>query len=153
MITIHTATESDAATLAAMFERFNASYRAITITPEQMAARMRACASVETTLLADFNGQPAGFVCVRVVPYMSDDTPYAEVSDLYVEAEQRRNGIGTALLAAADAHARAHSASEIVVLTGAADDAKYIAAQALYRRSGYGDYAVALRKALEFSRI
>lgn len=127
-----------------MFERFNADYRTITITPTAMVARMRACASVETTLLAEIHGQPTGFVCIRIVSQMSDDTPYGEVSDFYVEAEFRKRGIGTALLTAADTHARERGATEIAVLTGADNDA----AQSVYRRIGYGDYAVALRKTL-----
>jgi ribosomal protein S18 acetylase RimI-like enzyme len=144
MLAIREAMESDAAALAQMFEDFNAGYREITITPEQMAARLRACSKIETTLLAQVDGRTAGFVCVRVVPFMSEDTPYAEVSDLYVDAAFRRQGIATALLEAADTHAREQGAAEIVVLTG--DD--NAAAQALYRRIGYGDYAVALRKPL-----
>lgn len=100
---IRIATEADAATLAGMFERFNAGYQVITIAPEQMAARLQACAGIETTLLAEAKGQAAGFVCVRAL-----------------------------------------GAAEIVVLTGHENNR----AQALYRRAGYGDYAVALRKQL-----
>ncbi len=137
---IRIANENDAPTLARMFEAFNADYRVITITPEQMAARLRACAAVEPTLLAEVDGQQAGFVCVRVVPHMSDDTPYAEVSDLFVEPAFRRQGVGSALLAAAAHHARERGAHEIVVQTGTDNDN----AQALYRRAGYVDYAVAL---------
>lgn len=144
-IVIREATEADSATLARMFEVFNADYRAITIAPEQMAARLRACAGVETTLLAERGGAPAGFVCLRVVPFMSDDTPYAEVSDLFVQPDQRRQGVGTALLRAAHALARQRGAAEVVILTGDDNDD----AQALYRRCGYGDYAVALRLPLE----
>lgn len=141
---IYQATEADAAVLAGMFERFNAGYRVITITPEQMATRLRACEGIETTLLAELDGEAAGFVCVRVVPFMSGDEQYAEVSDLFVEAAFRRRGVATALLEAANTHARTLGATDVVVLTGHDNHA----AQALYRRAGYADYSVALRRPL-----
>lgn len=138
------ATKADAPALAAMIEHFNSDYRAITVTPEQAAARLAATAGVETTIIAEVGGQPAGFACLRVVPYMSDDTPYAEVSDLFVERAFRRRGVGRALIERCEQLARERGAAEVVLITGHDN----MMAQALYRSVGYGDYGLALRKRL-----
>lgn len=144
-VELHIATAEDAPALATMIEHFNVGYRVITVTPEQAAARLAACAGVETTVIAEVDGQPAGFICLRLVPYMSDDTPYAEVSDLFVEEAHRRQGVGRALMERAEQMARAGGATEIVVITGEDNST----AQALYRAQGYGSYGVALQKPLD----
>lgn len=55
------------------------------------------------------------------------------LNDLFVAAEHRRNGVGTALLNAAAAYARGDNARRVILAT-AADN---LAAQALYERCGY----------------
>ena len=69
-------------------------------TPEQVAARMLACQSVLTTFLGEIDGQPVGFACLRLVPHIQGDEPYAELTDIYVDAPFRRHGVARALIAA-----------------------------------------------------
>src|SRR5258706_2987805 len=60
------------------------------------------------------DGRVGGFVCVwtRVPPEPDEpDRPYAFVSDLVVLEALRGRGIGRALLAEAEHHARAHGAA------------------------------------------
>ncbi|MCM2336920.1 MAG: GNAT family N-acetyltransferase [Pseudomonas sp.] len=57
------------------------------------------------------------------------------LNDLYVAADERRNGIGTLLLDAASAAARAAGATRLVLETGR-DNA---AARALYRSAGWNE--------------
>jgi ribosomal protein S18 acetylase RimI-like enzyme len=141
-IHIRIATQTDAAALARMIEEFNAGYREITITPAQAAARLAACEAIETTVIAEVAGQPAGFACLRLVPFMSGDEPYAELTDLFVATAYRRRGVGRALIAHIEQLAKAGRAADLVILTGF-DNA---AAQALYRAMGYDDYALALKR-------
>lgn len=99
-------------------------------------------------LVAEADGEVAGFVAVRTaVPSEELDQPpgtYALVSDLSVAAEYRERGIGRALLAAAERHARAHGALDLRIAMLAAN----AVADGLYRSAGFAPYLVVLSKDL-----
>jgi GNAT superfamily N-acetyltransferase len=137
-ITIREATPDDATALARLLDLFDR----MGATPAQVAARMRACRPVLTTFLAEMDGQPMGFACLRLVPHVQGDEPYAELTDIYVDARFRRQGVARALIAQVEAAARAAGASEVVIITGF-DNA---GAQAAYRASGYANWALAMQK-------
>jgi GNAT superfamily N-acetyltransferase len=137
-ITVREATPDDATELARMLDLFDG----IGATPEQVAARMRACQSVLTTYLGESDGRPVGFACLRLVPHLQGDEPYAELTDIYVDAPFRRHGVARALVARVEAVARAAGASEMVIITDFANEV----ARAAYRAVGYADWALAMRK-------
>lgn len=139
-ITVRQATPDDATELARMLDLFDG----IGATPEQVAARMRACQGVLTTFLGEMEGRPVGFACLRLVPHLQvqGDEPYAELTDIYVDAPFRRHGVARALIARVEAMARAAGASEMVIITDFDNDV----ARAAYRAVGYGDWALAVRK-------
>jgi GNAT superfamily N-acetyltransferase len=137
-ITVREATPDDATELARMLDLFDH----IGATPEQVVGRMLACESVLTTYLGEMDGQPVGFACLRLVPHLQGDEPYAELTDIYVDAPFRRHGVARALIARVEAAARAAGASEMVIIT----DFDNKVAQASYRASGYADWALAMRK-------
>ena len=58
-------------------------------------------------LLAESDGVAVGLVAVRVVPYLGQDVPFAEVTQLYVTPSHRRHGIARFLMAHAEELARA----------------------------------------------
>jgi GNAT superfamily N-acetyltransferase len=103
---------------------------------------MVACQSVLTTFLGEMDGRPVDFACLRLVPHIQGDEPYAELTDIYVEAPWRRHGVARALIARVEAAARASGASEVVIITGFDNEG----AQAAYRAAGYTDWALAMRK-------
>jgi ribosomal protein S18 acetylase RimI-like enzyme len=138
--TVRQATKDDAAELAVLLDRFDDTGA----TPAQVAARMQACAHVLTTYVAEVEGQMAGFACLRLVPHLQGDAPYAELTDLYVDPPYRRRGVARALMERVEGEALAASATEVVVITGMENDP----AQAAYRQQGYGDWALAMRKCL-----
>src|SRR5918997_131653 len=105
-------------------------------------ARMLACQNVLTTFIGELDGQPVGFACLRLIPHLQGDEPYAELTDIYVDAPVRRHGVARALIARVEAAARAAGASEVVILTGFDNED----AQAAYRTVGYADRALAMRK-------
>jgi GNAT superfamily N-acetyltransferase len=111
-------------------------------TPEQVAARMLASESVLTTYIGEMDGQPVGFACLRLVPHLQGDDPYAELTDIYVEAPFRRHGVARALIARVEVAARAAGASEVVIITDFDNDG----ARAAYRAVGYADWALVMRK-------
>jgi ribosomal protein S18 acetylase RimI-like enzyme len=139
-ITVRQATPDDATELARLLDLFDRTGA----TPEQVVARMRACQSVLTTYLGEMDGRPVGFACLRLVPHIQGDEPYAELTDIYVDAPFRRHGVARALTARVEAAARASGASEVVIITGFDNEG----AQAAYRAAGYADWALAMRKRL-----
>jgi ribosomal protein S18 acetylase RimI-like enzyme len=137
-ISIRSATPSDAAALA----RFNAAFNGVTDPPEQIAARMLAAGVLETALLAEVDGTPAGFACVRVVPCLLYAAPAAELTELYVEPAFRRAGVARALIAAAEQLARERGADAMVIVTNLSNTP----ARALYHALGYGGDDLALHR-------
>ena len=101
---IREATPEDAAVLAHFLSAFNGE-------PVDAAAalrRMTAAHATETIFFAVLADVSVGFCSVRIQPFLSGDEPYAEITELYVEPEWRRRGIGQALMHAAEglAHRR-----------------------------------------------
>ena len=137
-ITVRQATPDDAPELARMLDLFDG----MGATPEQVAARMLACQNVLTTFIGEMDGQPVGFACLRLVPHLQGDEPYAELTDIYVDAPCRRQGVARALIAQVEAVARAAGAREVLIITGFDNGG----AQAAYRTSGYVKWALAMRK-------
>jgi ribosomal protein S18 acetylase RimI-like enzyme len=106
--------------------------------------RMQAMESVETVYLAYLDGALAGFMSLRLCPYLDQDVPYAEVMNLYVRPECQRRGVARALVAKAEEAALEHGATVMRILTG--DDNHE--AQAFYRAAGYAMPNVSFEKFL-----
>lgn len=87
-------------------------------------------------LVADFDGQVVGYVTVLWVspspPFRSDGLP--EIKDLNVSPSQRRQGLGTALMDAAEELAAGRSDA---VGIGVGMDPDYGPAQVMYVKRGY----------------
>jgi GNAT superfamily N-acetyltransferase len=137
-ITVRQATPDDATELARMLDLFDRQGA----TPAQVAARMRTCQHVLTTFLGALDGRPVGFACLRLIPHVQGDEPYAELTDIYVDDAARRHGVARALIAHVEANARAAGATEVVILTGFDNEG----AQAAYRACGYADWSLAMLK-------
>jgi ribosomal protein S18 acetylase RimI-like enzyme len=136
------ATLDDAAALAELITAFNVPYPGLPISAWQAAARLAACQGFETTILAEIDGRSVGFACLRLVPYMSGDEPYAELTDLFVAEGFRRRGVARALMAHIEQLAHIGGAHEVILMTGHEN----AGAQAFYRSLGYQDYSLALRR-------
>jgi len=137
-LTIRQATPEDAADLARMLDLFDT----MGATPDQVAARMLTCQNVLTTFIGELDGQPVGFACLRLIPHLQGDEPYAELTDIYVDAPSRRQGMAHVLIAHLEAEARAAGAGGLVIITGFDNEC----AQAAYRASGYTNWALAMEK-------
>ena len=155
--TICVAAESDAAAVAQLMTELNEAVGASGLAPgadrapenvivseEQARRRLRAMASVETALLAEVDGVPAGLVSVRIVPYLSQDVLFAEVTELYVTPSRRRLGIARSLMTRAEEMARAQGCTSVHVIA-AQSNAEAIS---FYRAVGYGALYVGFEKFL-----
>ena len=99
----------------------------------QMAAAGSEMAGIEAVLLAETRQATAGLCCLRSIPYIGQDVPYAEVTQLYVRTEYQRQGVGAELLQAAEARAQVAGATCVHIITGQTN----LDAQAFYRAQGY----------------
>lgn len=133
-------TPDDAPALA----RLNAAFNETSDSPEQIAARLRDPRRVETPILAEIDGLAVGFAALRVVPSVFYAEPYAELTELYVEAAYRRRGVARALVVHAEQLAQAAGATQVYLLTGIDNEE----AQQFYGAVGYEDYALAMNKRL-----
>jgi ribosomal protein S18 acetylase RimI-like enzyme len=137
-IQVRPATDDDADVLARMLTAFDG----YPLTSGHVAARMQACRAFLTTFLGEVDGQVAGFACLRLLPQLQEDLPYAEVTDIYVDPAFRRRGVARALLEHIDGVAQAAGAPNIILLT----DFDNETAQATYRACGYANWALAMKK-------
>ena len=116
----------------------------ITVSAEQARRRIERMAGVERVLLAEDGGASVGLLSLRIVPYLSEDTPYAEVTELFVVPEKRRRGVARRLLAEAEGIARGRGCTSIHV-NAWLDNGE---AHELYRRTGYEGVEVGFEKRL-----
>jgi len=134
----------DAVGLIPLFEDFYGAHFGGRVTETSVAGRLRQAANHETVIVAEVGDRIAGFASLRVTDSL-DPAPYAELTDLFVEAEARRLGVASRLVKYVEGIARERGASHLVVLTGQ----KNTEAQAFYRSAGYEEYAVSMRKPLK----
>jgi cytidine deaminase len=126
---IRTATPDDAPELARLNGVFNE-----TDTPaELIAARLADPHRIETAVVAEIDGRLVGFASLRITTSPFYRKPGAELSELYVEPEYQRQGIGRALALYTEELARNKGVEEMLVVTGFDNSP----ALALYQSLGY----------------
>jgi ribosomal protein S18 acetylase RimI-like enzyme len=157
-LSVRRATAADAAAVAQLFSEFNALLGAdglpdslafapenVKVTAEQMARRLEAVDGIEHTWLAELSGEPSGLACLRLVPYIGQDAPYAELTQLYVRGRFQRLGVGAALTQAVETYAAAAGATCVQIITGNNNGT----AQAFYSSAGYESNSMVFTKYLK----
>jgi ribosomal protein S18 acetylase RimI-like enzyme len=135
---IRLATADDALALSELIAEFNGPQG----DARETAARLAACTDLEVALIAQAPSGAAGFACLRVTPAIGTRTPHALLTELYVRASFRRQGVARALVQQAEALARQQGASALYLFTGQQN----VGAQAFYERLGYEVLGVTYRK-------
>jgi ribosomal protein S18 acetylase RimI-like enzyme len=130
--------EGDAEAIAQLITEFTH----LTTTPAEVQQRLARSQGIEHPILAELDGRVVGFASLRLVNYLGEDAPYAEISELFVSERYRRLGIARALMTELERRARAAGASSMAVLTAADNDT----AIALYRTMGFEEFSIALQK-------
>lgn len=127
------AAPDEAQTVAALLDAFNREYATPTPGPAVLTARLgRLLAGGQ--VLAVLSGEPAVAVALLTLrPNIWYDGPVALLDELYVAAEHRGQGLGSALLKAAEAAVRARGAELLEINVDAAD----AGARRFYERHGY----------------
>ena len=95
-------------------------------------------------IVAEAGAEIAGLIATHVVPRIEEDAPSCRVIAIVVAARHRRGGVATALVAVAEAEARAHGSRRLDLSSGdwRAD------AHAFYERVGFERRAQAFIKRL-----
>lgn len=135
---VRDAHEDDAQVLSQLLTEFTH----LTVTAAQIHQRLVRSQGVEHPLVAELDGQVVGFASLRLLNYLGEDAPYAEISELFVLERYRRRGIARLLMIEMEVRARAAGASSLAVLTAADNDT----AVALYHALGYQAFSIALQK-------
>lgn len=130
--------EGDAEAISQLVTEFTQ----LTTTAAQIQQRLARSRGIEHPILAELDGSVVGFASLRLLNYLGEEAPYAEISELFVSEHYRRQGIARALMAELEVRARAAGASNLVVLTAANNDP----AKTLYRAMGFEEFSIALQK-------
>ncbi len=132
---IRPATPADLDTAAALFD----AYRQFYAQPADLGRARRflaaRLAAGDTTLLLALDAAGAGVGFAHLFPSFTSvgTAPLVVLNDLFVAPAARGQGVGRALLAAAEAHARTTGAVRLVLQTAVGN----AAAQRLYARAGW----------------
>lgn len=134
-------TRKDAASLVPLFEAFYGRWFGEPVTSQAIERRIRQARGFETVVVAERDGRLTGFASLRLVPSL-EQTPYAELSELFVAQPYRRQGVARGLLEFVEGRARAAGATRLVLTT----DLKNAEAQEFYRTVGFVDHALFMDK-------
>lgn len=130
---LRTASAADAAVVADLLDRFNREYDAPTPGPAALVVRLERLLSSDN-VVALLAGAPAvGLALLTLRPNVWYDGPVALLDELYVVPIERRRGIGTALLKAAEQECRRRG-SELLEINVDSEDSD---ARRFYERHGY----------------
>jgi GNAT superfamily N-acetyltransferase len=137
-IAIHPAEDSDCPALAALLSQSTGLQTSVA----QVRARLAKSRGVEHPIVAALGDEVAGFASLKLTHCLGEDAPCAEVSELFVAPLLRQHGIGAALLSDLEKRARAAGATGWSVIV----DAENAAALSVYRKQGFGTFAIAMQQ-------
>jgi GNAT superfamily N-acetyltransferase len=133
VLTTRVATVADADTVAELLDAFNREFDTATPGPEVLARRLRRLLPTGD-VIALLAGDPAAAVAlVTLRPNVWYGGPVGLLDEMYVIRAQRGQGLGSALLAAAEAVSQARGAELLEINV----DGQDIDARRFYERHGY----------------
>jgi len=127
--TVRAAGPTDATAVAELLAEFNGEG----LPANALARRMAEVQGLETAFLGEWDGEVAGILVLRIVPTLSGADPWAEITEMYVRPQFRRNGLGRALVEAALDCGRQRGCHEFHLLV----DRSNVTAQAFYIALGF----------------
>jgi ribosomal protein S18 acetylase RimI-like enzyme len=91
----------------------------------------------ERVLVAEVDGELVGFACVQINNSACSDSPWAELTELFVDEASRRRGVGAALVSEAERISWKSGCQELVLRTRTSNHQ----ARALFESCGYEEAA------------
>ena len=86
------------------------------LSPQALAERLVEAEDLETVFLGELDGSLAGLLVLRTAPTISSPDDWAEITELYVQPEARRKGVGTELVEAAITFGRERGCEQVHLL-------------------------------------
>lgn len=130
---IRRATLADLPAVGRLLHDFNAEFAQPAPPPETIAERLAELIGGDETIVLLGGAGPEGLAVLRLRPSLWSRALECHLAELYVIPEQRRQGLGLALMECAMATARTAGADRMDLGTGADDTG----ARALYERLGF----------------
>jgi GNAT superfamily N-acetyltransferase len=124
---------SDARTIAELLDAFNREFDTPTPGVQVLAPRLERLLAGEHLIALLTGDPPCGLALLSLRPSVWHAGPVATLDELYVVPGRRGNGIGGALLSAAEAAARRRGAESLEINVDGADTG----ARRFYERHGY----------------
>lgn len=154
MLTIRIAGEDDASAIARLMTGLSeavgpegdrpATPENTLVTPERASFRMRAMSVTETVLLCEADSEAVGLLSLRIQPYLAEDTPHAEVAELFVAPDHRGSRVAAVLMAGPERIARERGSGVLHVRAWHTNEE----AHAFYHAVGYEPVEVCFEKQL-----
>jgi GNAT superfamily N-acetyltransferase len=139
-IVVRPAGPADAAEVA----RLNLAFNGPGTTVEYITAHLAQPAPVERIFLAEVDGLAAGMAGLRLIPFALAPAPFAELTELFVDAPFRRRGVATALVRHIEGAARAGGARQLALITAWRNGE----AHAFYHALGYRLWCLSMARDL-----
>lgn len=130
MIQVRRCRPEDAQRLGELNRAFNGTESTVCakVVPDRAGQR-------EVILVAELDGNLAGFACLQIIHSACYTRPWAEVTELYVQPEVRRRGVGRCLMQEVERQARSNNVMKIHLRTDVANKT----AHALYAAMGFSE--------------
>ena len=124
--------------------RLNAAFEDVRATVAHIAGHIENQAQFETPFVATMDERIVGLACLRLLPCLCDPLPYAELTELVVDPNYRRRGVGRCLVQYIERAARAQGAVTLTLMTAWQNSG----AQAFYQALGYTQYTICMQRSL-----
>jgi GNAT superfamily N-acetyltransferase len=139
-ISVRNVQKGDLTELSRLNKLFNGTYES----PDELNRRITDPNCVEHPLIAEINGKIIGFAAIRIIPCVFSSSPRGELTELFVEENYRRQGVGKELINYAEAIARDNGVNTMFILTNISN----LASRSLYNSIGYRENDMILCKEL-----
>jgi len=124
--------------------RLNAAFEDVRATVVHIAGHIENHAQFETPFVATIEERIVGLACLRLLPCLCDPLPYAELTELVVDPNYRRQGVGRCLVQYIEREARAQGAVTLTLMTAWQNTG----AHAFYQALGYSVYTISMQRSL-----
>ena len=139
-ISIRQAVAEDAAAIL----KLNQAFDDVRATVDHIAEHIENDIHFETPFIAIIGDCVVGLACLRVLPALCDEIPFAELTELIVDPKYRRRGVGRLLVRYIESEARAKGAKQISLMTSWNNKD----AHKFYLELGYQLYTINMRRTL-----
>ena len=124
--------------------QLNAAFEDVRATVTHIAGHIENHAQFETPFVATMDERIVGLACLRLLPCLCDPLPYAELTELVVDPDYRRKGVGRSLVKYIERKARAQGAVRLTLMTAWQNTG----AHAFYQALGYTLYTICMQRSL-----